>query len=130
MIYCFSSRFLRNNDRSHNKDNYPQLHHPEIYLLEGGYKAFFERYPVIDFQWIVLKIKTYLNYLLQSLCEPSEYLPMLSKDHEQELKRFRALVKSLSTDGKCFGSVFKTGNKGYWCQLYSIGVEIRLIFSL
>jgi len=87
------SRFLRNNDRSHNKDIYPHLHHPEIYLLEGGYKAFFEKY--------------------RNLCEPAEYLPMHSKDHEHELKRYRALVKSLSTDGKCFGSVFKVGNKNH-----------------
>ncbi|CAG2104494.1 unnamed protein product [Medioppia subpectinata] len=74
------SRFLRNNDRSRNKDLYPRLHHPEIYLLEGGYKAFFEKHP--------------------NLCEPSDYLPMHSKDHENELRRFRAIVRSLSCDGK------------------------------
>jgi len=100
------SRFLRNNDRSHNKDIYPYLHHPEIYLLEGGYKAFFEKH--------------------RDLCEPSEYVPMLSKDHEQELRRFRSLVKSRSTDGRYVGSsvgssvgtpigssVLKVWNKGY-----------------
>jgi rhodanese-related sulfurtransferase len=39
-------RFLRNQDRSANKDAYPKLFYPELYLLEGGYKAFYEKYPV------------------------------------------------------------------------------------
>ena len=34
-------RFLRSQDREMNKDNYPLLTFPEIYLLEGGYKAFY-----------------------------------------------------------------------------------------
>ena len=34
-------RFLRNKDRDANRDNYPALNFPELYLLEGGYKAFF-----------------------------------------------------------------------------------------
>ncbi|XP_054167237.1 M-phase inducer phosphatase-like [Oppia nitens] len=95
------SRFLRNNDRWVNKDVYPRLHHPEVYLLEGGYKAFFEMYP--------------------NLCEPSSYLPMHSKDHENELKHFRQSMKSLTSDGKNndnnnnsvsngFGSVLKSIN--------------------
>ena len=36
------SRFLRSKDRSANKDCYPHLHYPELYLLDGGYKSFFE----------------------------------------------------------------------------------------
>ena len=42
-IFFVSSRyrFLRSLDRDLNKDNYPRLNFPEIYLLEGGYKAFF-----------------------------------------------------------------------------------------
>ena len=36
------SRFLRSQDRQTNKDCYPHLHYPELYLLEGGYKLFFE----------------------------------------------------------------------------------------
>ena len=34
-------RFLRSQDRELNKDRYPVLNFPEMYLLEGGYKAFF-----------------------------------------------------------------------------------------
>ena len=39
-------RFLRDQDRELNKDSYPRLVYPEIYVLEGGYKAFFEKQKV------------------------------------------------------------------------------------
>ena len=39
-------RFLRDQDRELNKDTYPRLVYPEIYVLEGGYKAFFEKQKV------------------------------------------------------------------------------------
>lgn len=38
----FSLRYMRSEDRNIHAANYPALHYPEIYLLEGGYKAFFE----------------------------------------------------------------------------------------
>ncbi|KFM72834.1 M-phase inducer phosphatase 2, partial [Stegodyphus mimosarum] len=49
IFYCeFSSerapnmiRFLRGKDRDMNKDCYPFLYYPELYLIEGGYKAFY-----------------------------------------------------------------------------------------
>ena len=40
------SRFLRKNDREANKECYPSLHYPEVYLLEGGYKAFYKTHQV------------------------------------------------------------------------------------
>jgi hypothetical protein len=36
-------RFLRNQERAANRDAYPKLFYPELYLLEGGYKAFYAR---------------------------------------------------------------------------------------
>lgn len=36
------SRFLRKSDRQANKDCYPHLYYPELYLLDGGYKVYFE----------------------------------------------------------------------------------------
>ena len=39
-------REIREKDRSINKQNYPNLYYPEMYLLEGGYKSFFESYDV------------------------------------------------------------------------------------
>ncbi|KAK2727671.1 hypothetical protein QYM36_008231, partial [Artemia franciscana] len=72
------SRFLRNKDRDANKEHYPALHWPEIYLLEGGYKEFFT------------------NYI--ELCEPKEYMPMLTVGYENELKICRAKAKTFSND--------------------------------
>jgi rhodanese-related sulfurtransferase len=42
-------RFLRNKDRALNEDVYPNLHYPELYLLEGGYKSFYENFKVVLF---------------------------------------------------------------------------------
>lgn len=68
------SRFLRNKDRDANKECYPSLHYPEIYLLHDGYKVFYEQH--------------------KELCTPEEYLPMLHEDHSNDLKHFRAKSKS------------------------------------
>ncbi|KAJ8317073.1 hypothetical protein KUTeg_004977 [Tegillarca granosa] len=68
------SRFLRKKDRDTNKECYPALHYPEVYLLHGGYKDFFS---------------AALEY-----CEPQSYKPMLHKDHSQDLRHFRTKSKS------------------------------------
>lgn len=68
------SRFLRSQDRLANKDCYPHLNYPELYLLDGGYKCFYES-----------KL---------SHCEPQTYKPMLHKDHSDDLRHFRTKSKS------------------------------------
>lgn len=46
----FSLRYFRSEDRNIHERSYPELHYPEIYLLEGGYKSFYEYSKVkIDF---------------------------------------------------------------------------------
>ncbi|XP_052778611.1 M-phase inducer phosphatase-like [Mya arenaria] len=67
-------RHLRSEDRSLHTDVYPRLAFPEVYLLEGGYKAFFNKHMV--------------------QCEPQQYKPMLHKDHVTDLRHFRAKSKS------------------------------------
>lgn len=67
-------RFLRQMDRDANKECYPALHYPEIYLLEGGYKAFFHSH--------------------MELCQPKTYLPMSDERYLDDLKHFRAKSKS------------------------------------
>ncbi|XP_034243998.1 M-phase inducer phosphatase isoform X2 [Thrips palmi] len=75
------SRFLRNSDRDTNKECYPSLDFPEMYLLNGGYKQFYEQY--------------------QSLCDPQAYRPMTHPDHENDLRKFRSKSKSWNGgDGK------------------------------
>ncbi|XP_046385599.1 M-phase inducer phosphatase-like isoform X2 [Ischnura elegans] len=68
------SRFLRNSDRDRNKECYPALHYPEIYLLHGGYKEFFDKH--------------------SHLCEPCSYLPMADPRYESDLRSCRAKSKS------------------------------------
>ena len=63
-------RYLRGEDRKINYELYPQLYYPEIYILEGGYKAFYESHP--------------------SLCDPEEYKPMIHDDHIADLKHYKA----------------------------------------
>ena len=46
LVSLSRSRFLRQQDRDANKDCYPSLHYPEVYLLEGGYKVFYEQLKV------------------------------------------------------------------------------------
>jgi len=73
-------RFLRSQDRLMNKDSYPKLFYPELYLLEGGYKSFYEQH--------------------SQLCEPQFYKPMLHKDHLNDLKHFRAKTKTWEAQHK------------------------------
>lgn len=59
-------RLLREKDRQINK--YPDLLHPELYLLDGGYKNFYEKF--------------------KGYCVPQSYKPMKSRNHRDELRRY------------------------------------------
>lgn len=67
-------KFLRNSDRTLNEHCYPNLFYPELYLLEGGYKSFYENY--------------------KAYCEPQSYKPMLHTEHSNDYKHFRGKAKS------------------------------------
>ena len=71
-------REIRERDRMLNKHCYPALNYPEIYLLEGGYKSFYEAH--------------------HELCEPKGYLPMHHDNHRHDLKFFRSKSKSLDAE--------------------------------
>lgn len=60
-------RFVREQDRAMN--DYPKLHYPELYMLKGGYKDFYQQF--------------------QSQCEPQSYRPMLHEDFKEDLRKFR-----------------------------------------
>ncbi|CAF1113200.1 unnamed protein product [Rotaria sp. Silwood1] len=66
-------RFFRSEDRNIHERIYPQLHYPEIYLLEGGYKAFYE----------------YSN----QFCIPNQYRMMNDIDYEEEYRQYRFETK-------------------------------------
>ncbi|XP_040294185.1 M-phase inducer phosphatase 3-like [Bufo bufo] len=67
-------RTLRNLDRKANL--YPHLCYPELYLLKGGYKEFYETY--------------------KRLCEPQGYIKMVHKDFQDQLKNYQKKKKNLS----------------------------------
>ncbi|XP_071089149.1 M-phase inducer phosphatase-like [Haliotis cracherodii] len=69
-------RHLRGLDRKLNADCYPFLFYPEVYLLSGGYKAFFN---------------TSITH-----CEPDSYKPMHHEAHAADLRHFRVKSKSWS----------------------------------
>ncbi|XP_021357822.1 M-phase inducer phosphatase-like [Mizuhopecten yessoensis] len=73
-------RFLRTHDRAQNEANYPALTFPEVYLLDGGFKAFYHN----D----------------RTLCQPMEYMPMLHPGHCEDLRHFRSKSKSWSAGDK------------------------------
>jgi len=70
-------RHLRKIDRELNENTYPNLYYPEIYLLHGGYKMFFEKF--------------------KDHCYPQTYLPMDSSDHKQDLMKFKKKSKTWRT---------------------------------
>lgn len=73
-------RALREIDRRLHIDFYPQLFYNEIYLLEGGFKDFYSKYP--------------------QLCEGT-YVPMADKNHKKDCKeqftKCRKVYKQYST---------------------------------
>ena len=83
------SRFLRNHDRM--SSPYPTLQYPEIYLLHGGYKEFFQNN--------------------SDLCDPHSYRPMLDTSFSNEYKHFRAKSKSWTGGGRSSNRLFKSRSR-------------------
>uniref|UniRef100_UPI00398F665F M-phase inducer phosphatase 1-B-like isoform X2 n=1 Tax=Pristiophorus japonicus TaxID=55135 RepID=UPI00398F665F len=69
-------RLVREEDRSMNE--YPNLCYPELYILKGGYKAFFPQFT--------------------SHCDPPEYCPMDHEDYQEEMLKLRKKSKSWAGD--------------------------------
>ncbi|XP_065071226.1 M-phase inducer phosphatase-like isoform X1 [Rhopilema esculentum] len=69
-------RFLRNKDRDIHRTCYPTLFYPELYILEGGYRDFFNE--------------------KKEYCEPQAYLKMVDEKFSQDLKHFTKRSKSWS----------------------------------
>lgn len=64
---------LRKIDRAANVVSYPNLYYPELYVLFGGYKDFYEKFP--------------------SLCDPPEYVPMAHPEHTDNYRRYKSETK-------------------------------------
>jgi M-phase inducer tyrosine phosphatase len=66
-------RWLRNEDRRANAENFPLLSFPHLYVLKGGYAEFFEQ--------------------CQDLCEPKGYIQMRDKGMKKQLKEEKARLR-------------------------------------
>lgn len=70
------AKYLRHRDRAFNADQYPQLCYPDMYILDGGYSAFFAEN--------------------RSFCYPQNYVEMSAKEHEHACERGLGKVKQRS----------------------------------
>ncbi|GKZ53980.1 cell division cycle-protein [Aspergillus niger] len=70
------AKYIRHKDRAYNVDHYPQLSYPDMYILEGGYSAFFAEH--------------------RTLCYPQNYVEMSAKEHEFACERGLGKVKQRS----------------------------------
>ncbi|CAF1148549.1 unnamed protein product [Adineta steineri] len=66
-------RYFRSEDRSVHEKTYPELHYPEIYLLEGGYKAFYE--------------------YSKEFCIPEQYRTMIDIHYQEHYRKYRFETK-------------------------------------
>ena len=63
---------VRNLDRQMNKTNYPSLYYPEMYILDGGYKNYWQQHG--------------------DKCEPTNsYLPMRNPQYRDQLKHYQKM---------------------------------------
>jgi M-phase inducer tyrosine phosphatase len=74
------ARHVRKQDRTTNVEHYPKLTYPEVYILDGGYSAFFSQH--------------------RERCFPQNYVGMDAKEHaytcEREMGRLRQNRSKLS----------------------------------
>jgi M-phase inducer tyrosine phosphatase len=72
-VLFFSAKHLRSKDRAINNHNYPRVHFPEVYILEGGYCQYFRE--------------------SGARCEPPGYVRMDDPNHaasrKEDLDHFR-----------------------------------------
>lgn len=67
------AKFVRHRDRATNSHRYPSLSYPEMYILEGGYSAFFLQH--------------------RELCFPQNYVEMGAKEHANACERGLGRIK-------------------------------------
>ncbi|KAJ5088404.1 hypothetical protein N7456_012020 [Penicillium angulare] len=70
------AKYIRHHDRAVNVDSYPHLTYPDMYILDGGYSAFYAEH--------------------RSLCYPQNYVEMSAKEHEFACERGLGKVKQRS----------------------------------
>lgn len=82
------ARHIRSEDRTANAEHYPRLTYPEVYILDGGYSAFFAEH--------------------RNRCFPPEYVEMSDEKHKRTCEREMGRLKARKGLGRAqtfaFGS--------------------------
>ncbi|PHH74414.1 hypothetical protein CDD82_4949 [Ophiocordyceps australis] len=82
------ARHIRSTDRSFNAESYPKLTYPDVYILDGGYSAFFTEH--------------------RARCFPPEYVAMSDEKHQRTCEREMGRLKARKGLGRAqtfaFGS--------------------------
>ncbi|KAH1023036.1 M-phase inducer phosphatase isoform X1 [Dendroctonus ponderosae] len=73
-------RYMRQEDRKKNMQMYPSLYFPEMYILEGGYKRFYEEY--------------------SNMCSPPSYIEMRDPRHTNDMLLCRQTSRTWDSDMK------------------------------
>jgi M-phase inducer tyrosine phosphatase len=84
------ARHVRSEDRTVNAEHYPRLTYPEVYILDGGYSAFFADH--------------------RSRCFPPEYVEMSDEKHQRTCEREMGRLKSRKGLGRA--QTFAFGQRG------------------
>lgn len=71
------AKFIRHKDRAINAHQYPALTYPDVYILDGGYSAFFKDHRI--------------------RCFPQDYVEMAAKEHEAACERGLGRIKQQRT---------------------------------
>lgn len=104
------AKFIRHVDRTHNISQYPKLSYPEMYILEGGYSAFFSEH--------------------RDRCFPQNYVEMSAKEFEAACEKGLGKVKRRSKFSRAqtytFGSSTTSGRNGLFNQSSSMSKPQRL----
>lgn len=88
------ARHIRSEDRTANAEHYPRLTYPEVYILEGGYSAFFGEH--------------------RGRCFPPEYVEMSDEKHQRTCEREMGRLKARKAFGRA--QTFAFGQRELSCD--------------
>ncbi|ORX58589.1 hypothetical protein BCR36DRAFT_344014 [Piromyces finnis] len=78
------AQFFRKADREKNLFFYPRLHYPEVYVLKGGYKEFYNNY--------------------KEFCSPQKYVEMADSKYIEQCKHHRKMFKKAKSTSELYYS--------------------------
>lgn len=89
------ARHIRSQDRTANVEHYPRLTYPEVYILDGGYSAFFSEH--------------------RGRCYPQSYVEMSDEKHQRTCERELGRLKNNGRKGLGRAQTFHFGGAREHC---------------